>query len=67
VLSYRGKTTLLTVEDRVAGAAGSRPGLAGVGGGRGLEGLRERLERVGGSMRAGAVGGGWRVELEVPG
>jgi signal transduction histidine kinase len=65
VLRYRGKTTLLPVEDRVAGAAGSRPGLDGIGGGRGLEGLRERLERVGGSMRAGAIDGGWRVELEV--
>jgi signal transduction histidine kinase len=64
-LAYRHGTTALTVENR--GGSSGRPGLDGVGGGRGLEGLRERLERVGGSMRAGAVDDGWRVELEVPG
>jgi signal transduction histidine kinase len=64
-LTYRGETTTLTVEND--GGSSGRRGLEGVGGGHGLEGLRERLERVGGSMRAGAVGGGWRVELEVPG
>jgi signal transduction histidine kinase len=28
--------------------------------------MRERVERAGGTMHAGAAGGGWRVELEVP-
>ena len=41
-------------------------GLAGVGGGNGLTGMRERLERAGGSMQAGPTEHGWRVELEVP-
>ena len=49
-----------------AGGAASR-GLAEVGGGRGLSGMRERIERAGGTMHAGATDGGWRVELEVPG
>jgi hypothetical protein len=29
--------------------------------------MRERIERAGCTMQAGAVGDGWRVELEVPG
>jgi signal transduction histidine kinase len=37
-----------------------------VGGGNGLNGMRERLERAGGRMQAGPTGDGWRVELEVP-
>ena len=41
-------------------------GLADVGGGRGLAGMRERLERAGGSMQAGPTDAGWRVELQVP-
>jgi signal transduction histidine kinase len=41
-------------------------GLPGVGGGRGLAGMRERLERAGGSMRAGPTDQGWLVELDVP-
>jgi len=40
--------------------------LGGLGGGKGLAGLRERLERAGGRMNAGATESGWRVELEVP-
>ena len=44
----------------------SSTGLAGVGGGNGLNGLRERLERAGGRMQAGPTEEGWRVELEVP-
>jgi signal transduction histidine kinase len=67
VVSYRPDRTRLSVEDRVATTgppAGA--GLAGVGGGRGLGGMRERLERAGGSMQAGPTATGWRVELEVP-
>jgi signal transduction histidine kinase len=64
VLRYERDRVLLTVEDRLPTGGG---GLEGVGGGHGLAGMRERLERVGGTMQAGATETGWRVELEVPG
>jgi signal transduction histidine kinase len=67
VLSYGPDHTTLSVEDRVAVTAPpAGAGLADVGGGRGLAGMRERLERAGGSMQAGPTDAGWRVELEVP-
>jgi signal transduction histidine kinase len=40
--------------------------LAGVGGGHGLEGIRERIESLGGAMRFGPAGNGFRVEVEAP-
>jgi signal transduction histidine kinase len=40
--------------------------LAVLGGGNGLAGLRERLERVGGTMEAGPAHDGWLVSLAVP-
>ncbi len=58
--------TSLTVEDRLAELPADTAGLVGVGGGNGLNGLRERLERAGGRMQAGPTDSGWRVELEVP-
>jgi signal transduction histidine kinase len=60
-----GRTTLCIAN----GAPGlhAEGGLQGLGGGHGLESMRERIERAGGTMQAGAVGDGWRVELEVPG
>jgi len=68
VLRYAPDSTTLTVEDRLSAACaiGSGDGLPGVGGGRGLAGMRERLEQAGGSMQAGPTGEGWRVELAVP-
>ena len=67
VLSYEPDRTTLSVEDRVAATAPpAGAGLADVGGGRGLAGMRERLERAGGSMQAGPTDAGWRVELQVP-
>jgi signal transduction histidine kinase len=68
LLRYDTDHATLIVEDRVALAPASRigDGLEGVGGGRGLAGLCERLERVGGSMHAGPTASGWRVELVVP-
>jgi signal transduction histidine kinase len=69
VLRYGGDRTTLTIENMLPAAApvpATDGGLAGVGGGRGLTGMRERLERAGGTMHAGPTGEGWRVELGVP-
>ncbi|MFI4977978.1 MAG: sensor histidine kinase [Solirubrobacterales bacterium] len=67
VLSYGLDHTTLSVEDRVgATTPPAAAGLADVGGERGLAGMRERLERAGGSMHAGPTDAGWRVELQVP-
>jgi signal transduction histidine kinase len=67
VLRYEQERTVLSVEDRAAnGTARTPTGLAAVGGGRGLDGMRERVERAGGRMDAGPTGEGWRVQLEVP-
>ena len=65
VLRYDSDRTTLCVENRLpcSPAAGE---LSGVGGGRGLAGLRERVERAGGSMQAGPTAEGWRVDLGVP-
>jgi signal transduction histidine kinase len=62
VLRYDSRCTTLVVADHGSGAAA----LDGVGGGNGLAGMRERVERVGGTMQAGPTQTGWRVELEVP-
>jgi signal transduction histidine kinase len=66
VLRYGSKRTTLTVEDRFAGPKRDSAGLDGVGGGNGLSGMRERLERAGGTMQAGPTDTGWRVDLDVP-
>ena len=50
VLRYADDRTTLTVEDPFAPTPVPE-GLRDVGGGRGLSGMRERLERAGGSMR----------------
>ena len=70
VMSYELGLATLSVEDRLpvpAVVTSPGEGLSGVGGGRGLAGMRERMQRVGGSMDAGPTPGGWRVELCVPG
>jgi signal transduction histidine kinase len=54
--------TGLSVENGVS-VTPPRPGM---GGGLGLAGLRERVERAGGTMSAGPTAEGWRVEIEVP-
>jgi signal transduction histidine kinase len=64
---------VLIVDDRptVAQPAGASAavrsrGLAATGGGYGVRGMRERAELLGGSLSAGRVDGGWRVELRLP-
>ncbi len=51
----------------VDNGASTAPPRQGMGGGRGLDGLRERVERAGGTMSAGPTVEGWRLEIEVPG
>jgi signal transduction histidine kinase len=59
---YEDARTTLSVDNGVSAA----PPRRGMGGGRGLAGMRERIERTGGTMSAGPTDAGWRVELEVP-
>ncbi|MBV9006330.1 MAG: hypothetical protein JO181_16830 [Solirubrobacterales bacterium] len=60
---YEHESTTLSVDNGFSAI----PAREGMGGGRGLEGLRERVERAGGTMSAGPTTEGWRVEIEVPG
>jgi signal transduction histidine kinase len=68
VLHYAPDRTTLCVEDRSARNGG--PAVAAkspaAGGGHGLAGMRERVERAGGRMQAGPTDDGWQVTLEVP-
>jgi signal transduction histidine kinase len=59
---------VLIVDDRppVAQPAAQPKGLAATGGGYGVRGMRERAELLGGTLSAGRVNGGWRVELRLP-
>lgn len=66
VLRYGNHGTTLTIEDFTGAEKTGASELADVGGGNGLRGLRERLERVGGSLDAGPTDNGWRVQLEIP-
>jgi len=59
---YENDHTRLSVDNGVS----ATPPRDGMGGGRGLDGLRERIERAGGAISAGPTGDGWRVEIEVP-
>jgi signal transduction histidine kinase len=59
----RGRGLCVRVENDVA--TGERPGLSGTG--RGLTGLRERVQALGGQLLAGPTPtGGWLVEATVP-
>jgi len=62
VLSYERDRTTLSVDN----GASATPPHAGLGGGQGLRGMHERIERAGGTMSAGPTADGWRVELELP-
>ena len=62
IVYYEHDRTRLSVDNGVSAAAPRE----GMGGGRGLEGLRDRIERAGGTISAGPTPDGWRVEIEVP-
>ena len=62
IVRYDSDRAVLSVQNGVSAAAARE----GMGGGRGLEGLRERIERAGGRMSAGPTADGWRVEIQVP-
>ncbi|MDL4815540.1 sensor histidine kinase [Actinomadura opuntiae] len=57
-----GPLALVTVTDGGAPPGAGRP----AGGGLGLVGMRERVTALGGTLRAGPHGTGWRVEAAVP-
>jgi signal transduction histidine kinase len=61
-LVFAETSTRLTIDNRQTGASP----LAATGTGYGLQGMRERLELVGGSLTAGPRGGSWCVRAEVP-
>jgi signal transduction histidine kinase len=62
IVRYAAGRTTLSV-DNGGSAAVPRDGM---GGGRGLDGLHERIELAGGTMSAGPTADGWRVEIAVP-
>lgn len=62
LLSVRGSADGVDVEISDAGGAPPRP----VAGGHGITGMAERVERLGGSFRAGPTGQGWAVRARVP-
>jgi len=64
-LRYGDADVALAVENRRS-APSDRSPAAAVGGGKGLTGMRERVEALGGRMLAGDTGSGFRVEVEVP-
>ncbi len=62
IVRYEPDSIRLSVDNGVS----ATPPRDRMGGGRGLEGLRDRVERTGGTMSAGPTAEGWRVEIEVP-
>jgi signal transduction histidine kinase len=72
VLTYGPGSTTVQVNNTRSRADGDAAAqipsatMSGLGGGNGLVGLRERLQRVGGTIEAGPTDDGWRVSLTVP-
>jgi signal transduction histidine kinase len=61
-LAFHAASTELTVENEQTVASS----LATTGAGYGLQGMRERIELIGGSLSVGPVGNRWRVHAEAP-
>lgn len=65
-LEFWATATVVTVRNGAAGSGGPDPGLATTGGGYGLNGMRERVESLGGTVLAGPSRSGFTVQVEVP-
>ena len=64
-LDFTPETTVLVVDNGATTDVVASE-LAGTGGGFGLQGMRERVELVGGRVRAERTTSGWTVEIAVP-
>jgi signal transduction histidine kinase len=64
-LSFEPASVTLVVENGPSASAVSKP-LDNAGGGYGLQGIKERLELIGGRVETGPNDGGWRIAAEVP-
>ena len=64
-LGFDTSETVLVVENTAADDAPPTQ-LSATGGGYGLRGMRERVEPLGGSVRAGSGCGGWTVQVVMP-
>ncbi|HEY2441319.1 MAG TPA: histidine kinase [Solirubrobacteraceae bacterium] len=60
------RDVVLVVDDQPDPTARAPSPLAAAGGGYGVQGMRERAQALGGTLTAGPLGDGWRVELRVP-
>jgi signal transduction histidine kinase len=66
-VAVHSSTPSLTIAVANAAPCGTSSGLEDTGGAYGLRGLRDRLQPIGGSLRAGPTpDGGWRLEAELP-
>jgi signal transduction histidine kinase len=60
------RDVVLVVDDHPDPTTRAPSPLAAAGGGYGVQGMRERAQALGGTLTAGPLGDGWRVELRVP-
>jgi len=66
-VTVHGSTPSLTIAVDNGPQSDTSPGLKDTGGTYGIQGLRDRLQPIGGSLRAGpTTNGGWRLEAELP-
>jgi signal transduction histidine kinase len=65
-LAFTPDQVVLTVIDTGRPPGVGPAALADTGGGYGLEGLRERAKLIGGTLTAGPLDDGWKVQLSVP-